>query len=150
MNVCPVNFGRTIKVNAPFQVAKHATGLINASQPQKGEENVQQQLKYIFRDTCAGKARVVAPDGKQGDIYIVSGEASKRVNYLINDRKMYIDFAKKRYSKNDSVYSAVKNSVKECFSCQLRSLIAQTAEPVELDIEYSDKKRRIKSFDYII
>ena len=113
MNVCPINFGRTIKVNAPFQVAKHAASLINTAQPQNGEENVQQQLKYIFRDTCAEKARVVAPDGKQGDIYIVSGEASKRVNYLINDRKMHIDLAKKRYSKDDSVYSAIKNSEKE-------------------------------------
>ncbi len=150
MNVCPINFGRTIKVNAPFQVAKHAASLINTAQPQNGEEDIQQQLKYIFKDTYAGKARVVAPDGKQGDIYIVSGEASKRVNYLINDRKMHIDLAKKRYSKDDSVYSAIKNSEKERFSCQLRSLIAQTAEPVELDIEYSDKKRRIKSFDYII
>ena len=50
MNTNPVSFGRTIKVNAPIPIAKHAADLINSVQNRKGESRVQQQLKGLFFD----------------------------------------------------------------------------------------------------
>ena len=89
MNVNPVSFGRTVKVNAPLNVAEHTVNLINNVQVKKGESRVQQQLKDFFYDVEQGngKARVVAPNGKQGDIFIVTGEESKAVFDLVTARK---------------------------------------------------------------
>ena len=48
MQIRPISFGRTIKVNAPISVSKHAANLINSVQTIRGESDVQQQLKTLF------------------------------------------------------------------------------------------------------
>ena len=82
MQVNPVSFGRTVRVNAPLQVAEHAADLVNSIPTKKGEARVQQQLKTFFYDAENGeeRARAIAPLDKNGAVYIVNGEESKIVN----------------------------------------------------------------------
>ena len=147
MNINPVSFGRTIKVNAPLSVAKHAADLIITIPLVRGEAKVQQQLKDIFHDTDKGRARAVATDGAHGDIYIVSGEASDEVGLLVNDVNTYINAAKKQYDSDSYTYKCVKEAEQERYEDLLKLLLFETEEPMELDIDYSKKKHRIKSID---
>lgn len=149
MNVNPVSFGRTIKVNAPLQVAEHAANLINSVPTKKGESRVQQQLKSIFYDSQDGRARVVTPYGKTGDVYIVTGEASKEVGELIKDRQFHLDAAKKNYGKDSFAFNCVKDAENSRFEDLLKLTIHETEEPLEIDIDYSHRKHRIKSIDII-
>ena len=79
MNVNPVSFGRTVRVNVPLQVAEHAADLVNSVPTKKGEARVQQQLKTFFYDVEKGdgRARAIAPLGKDGSVFIVTGEDSR-------------------------------------------------------------------------
>ena len=150
MNVNPVSFGRTVKVNAPLSVAEHTVNLINDAQPKRGEARVQQQLKNFFFDTEQGngKARVVAPNGKQGDIFIVTGEESKSVVDLLKDRKIQLNAAKEKYGESE-LYAVVKEAENTRLKDLLTLIIDETKEPVELDVDYSQRKHRIKSIDIV-
>ena len=48
MNINPVSFGRTVKVNAPYHVAQQAANLVNDQNVSKEEKQVQKQLKTLF------------------------------------------------------------------------------------------------------
>ncbi len=147
MNINPVSFGRTIKVNAPLSVAKHAVDLINTIPQRRGESRVQQQLKVIFYDTDKGRARAVAANGESGDVYIVSGMAGNDVGLLIKDRNFHIDEAKKTYGEDCYTYECIKEAEDERYTDLLTLVLFETEEPMELDIDYSKKKHRIKSID---
>ena len=149
MNVNPVSFGRTIKVNAPLNVAEHAADLINSIPTKKGESRVQQQLKSIFFDSEDGRARAITPYGKTGDVYIVTGEASKEVGALIKDRQFQLNAAKKNYGNDSFAFNCVKDAENSRFEDLLKMTIHETEEPLELDINYSQRKHRIKSIDLI-
>ena len=150
MNVNPVSFGRTVKVNAPLNVAEHTVNLINDVTNKKGESRVQQQLKSFFFDAEQGKgrARIVAPEGKHGDIFIVTGEESKAVSDLVQDRKEQLNAAKTKFGESE-IYSAVKEAENTRLKDLLTLMLLETKEPVELEVEYSQRKHRIKSIDLI-
>lgn len=150
MNINSVSFGRTIKVNAPYKVAQEAVDLINTVPTKKGKSNVKQKLKDIFYDTDQGIARVVAPDGKKGDIFIVSGEASQDVCLVSNHKKFNLDYAKKQYGKDSATYEEIKKSEKERYSDLLKLIIMETQEPMEIGLKYSNKKHCIESIDIVI
>lgn len=147
MNINPVSFGRTIKVNSSFSVAQHAADLINTIPLVRGEAKVQQQLKDIFYDTDKGRARAVAANGESGDVYIVSGMAGNDVGLLIKDRNFHIDEAKKTYGEDCYTYECIKEAEDERYTDLLTLVLFETEEPMELDIDYSKKKHRIKSID---
>ena len=151
MNVNQVSFGRTVKVNAPLKVAEHAADLVNSLPTKKGEARVQQQLKTFFYDAeqGSGRARAIAPYGKTGDIFIVTGEDSNEVGELIKDRQFHLDAAKKTYGKDSFAFNCVKDAENSRYEDLLKLTIAETKEPVELDIDYSQRKHRIKSIDIV-
>ena len=126
MNVNPVSFGRTVKVNAPLKVAEHAADLVNSLSTKKGEARVQQQLKSFFFDSELGRARAIAPYGKTGDIFIVTGEDSNEVGELIKDRQFHINAAKKNYGNDSFAFNCVKDSENARFEDLLKLTIAET------------------------
>ena len=149
MNVNPVSFGRTIKVNAPLPVAKHAADLINSLPTKKGESRVQQQLKSIFFDSEDGRARAIAPYGKTGDVYIVTGEASNDIAALKKDRNEQLSAAKKNYGADSFTFNLVKEAEDSRYDDLVKLTIHESKEPLELNIDYSQRKHRIKSIDII-
>ena len=147
MNISPISFGRTIKVNASYQAASHAAELINNIPPRKGELKVQQQLKNIFYDTDKGRARVVTPNGKKGDIYIVSGESSEDVKLLLKDKQEQLNSAKDNYGKDSYTYRSINEAEQDRYLDLLKLVILETKEPIEIDIDYSKDKHRIRAID---
>ena len=148
MNVNPVSFGRTVRVNAPLQIAEHAADLVNSLPTKKGEARVQQQLKTFFYDVekGEGRARAIAPLGKDGSVFIVTGEDSRAVGELAKDRKLQIEAAKKNYGKCE-MYEMVKDAENARYKDLLTLTISENLEPVELYMDYSQRKHRIKSID---
>ena len=149
MNVNQVSFGRTVKVNAPLKVAEHAADLVNSVPTKKGEARVQQQLKSFFFDSDIGRARAIAPKGKNGDVFILTGDESIELGELIKDRKTQLNAAKNNYGEKSDSYSFVKEAENDRFKDVATLLISDTLEPVELDIDYSQRKHRIKSIDIV-
>lgn len=149
MNVNPVSFGRTIKVNAPVKVAEHAADLINSVPNKKGESRVQQQLKTLFHDSRWGRARVVAPYGKHGDVFILTGTESEEVAELIKDRRFQLSKAKENYGKDSDMYGYVKDAEDARYNDLLKLAIHETQEPIELNLEYCNRKHRIKSMNIV-
>lgn len=149
MQIRPISFGRTIKVNAPISVSKHAANLINSVQTIRGESDVQQQLKTLFYDSKEGRARAVAVDGNPNESYIVTGQASKDVSILIKDKNEQIAAAKKNYGECE-MFNMVKDAENERFRDLLTLIIAENEEPIELNIDYSKRKNRIKSLNILI
>lgn len=150
MQINPISFGRTVKVNAPLSVTKHAADLINSAQNIRGEAAVQQQLKTLFYDSKEGRAIAVPVSGNKNESYIFTGNESKDVAILLKDRKEQINAAKKHYGTGTSMFEIVKNAEDERFSDLLTLLVAETEEPIELDIEFSKRKNRIKSLNILI
>ena len=150
MNVNAVSFGRTVRINAPLKVAEHAADLVNSSPTKKGEARVQQQLKTFFYDAEQGssKARAIAPLGKDGSVFIVTGEDSKAVDELLQDKKLQLEAAKKNYDRSE-MFEMVKDAENARFKDLLTLSISENLEPVELNIDYSQRKHRIKSIDIV-
>ncbi len=146
MSINPVSFGRTIKVNSSFPVANHAVELINNPHLHKGEARVQQQLQNIFFDAKEERAQLVSFDKKGNEFYIVSGQESKDINSLKKDRDRHVACAKEKYGYG-RMFRLVKDSEDDRYLDLLKLAIAENQEPLELDINYSQRKHRIKSID---
>ena len=149
MNTNPISFGRTIKVNASIPVAKHAADLINSVPNRRGESRVQQQLKGLFFDSEQGSARVITPYGKTGDVFIVTGEASNDIAALKKDRNEQLSAAKKNYGADSFTFNLVKEAEDSRYDDLVKLTIHESKEPLELNIDYSQRKHRIKSIDII-
>lgn len=146
MNVSPISFGRTVKVNAPLAVTKQAVELINNPQTKKGEAKVQQQLKTLFYDSDEGKAKAVCVNGQS---YILTGKDSQSLKALENARECQLYAAKKNYGESP-MYDLVKDSEDDRYTDLVKLLVAETEEPVELNLEYQKRKHRIKSINITI
>ena len=81
MNINPISFGRTVKVNAPYSIAQHAANLVNDFNVSPEEREIQKQLKTLFFDRSKnGQTQVINYDSKTS--YILSGEESEKANAL--------------------------------------------------------------------
>ena len=125
MNISPVSFGRTVRVNAPLSDAKYLANLINANNVLSGkkeEKQAQDRLKTMFYDREVGKARAVQVSGKS---YILTGEASQRAKVLLEDRQFQLDAAMALYGKSE-MYDLVKGAEDDRYDDYMKLLISET------------------------
>ncbi len=144
MNISPVSFGRTIKVNAPLNVAKRAAKLVNMDKTvvsSKNEKEVQRKLIKLFYDSTQGAAQAVSVNGQS---YIVTGEESQRVADLKFDRGFQLDAAEKLYGKGE-MYDIVKGAEDDRYDDLLKGIIYETEEPVSVSFKYAKASHRAKS-----
>lgn len=144
MNINPISFGRTIKVNAPLNVAKRATQLINMDKTvvgSKNEKEVQRKLIKLFYDSPQGAAQAVCVNGQS---YIVTGEESQRVAELKFDRGFQLEAAERLFGKGN-MFDAVKDCENDRYEDLLKGIISDTEEPVSVLFNYSKASHRAKS-----
>ncbi|MBQ8887764.1 MAG: hypothetical protein IJY61_08700 [Candidatus Gastranaerophilales bacterium] len=113
MNISPVSFGRTVKINAPLKVAQRMSELINQNRSvqDREERTSQQKLKTLFYDANVGSAQAVEVD--EG-IYIVSGEDSQAVSDLKLDTGIHINAAKNAYGDSEDFAKIKEEEIKRC------------------------------------
>ena len=68
---------------------------------------------------------------------------------LIKDKNEQIAAAKKNYGECE-MFNMVKDAENERFRDLLTLIIAENEEPIELNIDYSKRKNRIKSLNILI
>lgn len=144
MNINPISFGRTVKVNAPLNVAKRATQLINMDKTvvgSKNEKEVQRKLVKLFYDSPQGAAQAVSVNGQS---YIVTGEESQRVAELKFDRGFQLEAAERLFGKG-SMYDTVKDCENDRYEDLLKGIISETEEPVSVLFNYSKASHRAKA-----
>ncbi len=153
MNISPVSFGRTIKINnAGYGVAEHVADLVNRNRPQKGEERVQQQLKTLFYDSKVGKARaleVSSCEEGNGD-YIVTGNASNIINKILEPFDFLIDEIRSRHDGEYSKEEDYAMNYYSRFEDDVNQVIADTKENVAINIDYDYDQQKIKSIKLVV
>ena len=75
MNITPVSFGKTVRVNMPTNDAGMLIDILNSKSVNRDYIQLQKDAKAIFNDTYEGAAVFCSPDeGKT--CYIVTGQES--------------------------------------------------------------------------
>ncbi len=155
MNINPVSFGRTIKINMnkpelDSEVFPRLLYLLNTNEPQKYDSaDLQKQLKTIFDDTNVGKARpiflVSEPDG-----YIVTGETSNKIGEFLDTYITNIRAIRDKYNGHYS--DEEKDYFNKHYSSHLEKMeqiIAETKEPQELHVEFDSFHKKINSINLV-
>ena len=148
MSINAVNFGRTVRVNAPYNVAQQAANLVNGYNVSKEEKKVQKQLKTLFFDkTKDGDAQVFSVS--QNTSYILSGEESKRAYALRGEMEETIEHAGAYYGAGD-ILEIAKECAADRYADLMKLLISETHDGTELNIDYDKNKKQIKSINVMI
>lgn len=136
MNISPVSFGRTIKVNAPLNVAHRMAELVNQSKSvqDKNEKTSQQALKTIFYDSNLGSAQALEING---ETYIVTGETSRFVSDVKLDAAIYITSAKKEYGEDETFEKIKESEIKRCNE-YLSLIVKHSNESLSISTKYEN------------
>ena len=149
MNINPVSFGRTVKVNAPYHVAQQAANLVNDYNVSQEEKQVQKQLKTLFFDrTKDGEARVYSMGPNTS--YIFSGEESEQANALRFEMEETIEAGREYYGANSPLADITAECESDRYEDLMKLLISETYDGTTLDIDYNDKKGQIKAINLVI
>ena len=149
MNINPVSFGRTVKVNAPYHVAQQAANLVNDQNVSKEEKQVQKQLKTLFFDrTKDGEAKVFSTSPNVS--YILSGEESEHANALRFEMEEAIEAGREYYGADNPLSDITFECESERYEDLMKLLISETYDGTELDIDYDETKGQIKSINLMI
>ena len=155
MNISPVSFGRTVKINAPLNVAQRMAEIINQSKNVKDrdERSSQQKLKTIFYDANTGSAQAIEVDGQS---YIVSGEESQTVSSFKLDTAIDINLAKKTYGDSKDFARIKEEEIKRCNE-YLALMVQMNKEAISIYPKYDYEtskpicdKVKIKSINVIL
>lgn len=146
MNVNPVSFGRTIRVNAQLNVAKRMAELVNQNRnvEDREERSSQQKLKTLFYDANTGSAQAIELNKKS---YIVTGDESQAVSDLLLDRGIHIGLAKNAYGEGEMFELAKDEEDKRCQE-YLGYIVENSVEPVSISVKYTDVPKS-KEFDSV-
>ena len=131
MNINPISFGKTIKVNAPFHEAVRIANAANGFDTVKPE--IKEQVKSIIDDTKEGHAFAFSFNSCKNISYIFSGkEGREYMDY-------YLDHARKDISLKLQV-KPIREKMREFldekydFSQKVSSLISRTQENFVLKV----------------
>lgn len=160
MNINPISFGRTIKIDAPPSVAERTAQLINGKKSicaDRKEKKAQAELKNIFFDVDKGSAQAVFVDETS---YIVTGDESKKVSDFKLDKAIHI-IEGQRKCKKSSEFHILKQDEEKRYNGLLKTLVSNTLEPMVISPKYcinsmycdshvESTTARIKSVNFVI
>ena len=135
MNICPITFGKTIEIYAPFHEARRVANAINYKKDdiQIVNPQVKEQVKKIFDDTDLGHA-IAYWGNDYNSCHIFSGKESKEYQKnLLNRARKIIDAKEKYpYQKRESI-KQIRQAREEFFD-KTAELIKRTRENFGLKI----------------
>lgn len=134
MNISPVSFGRTVKVNAPLNVAQRMAEIINQSRSvqDKEERSSQQKLKTMFYDANIGSAQAIEVEECT---YIVTGEESRAISDLKLDTAIHINSAKNTYGDSKDFARIKEEEIKRCNE-YLALMVQMNKEAISITPKY--------------
>ena len=149
MNVSPVSFGKTVRVNATSDVAFDIARLANEKKVSKSEKSAQKEVKAIFDDVSFAPAQVTTYTNRWGEeeVYIVSGKESKKIDLLneqiatgiiqAGDSLLPLGKSEKFKKSLDRQYNRYLN--------QKRDFLLDSATNFSISAIYNPQKTRVKS-----
>lgn len=148
MNIAPISFGKTIKINASETAAHEAASLINNPKVDKCCKSVQNKLKQTFNDvTPRGEAYVYTiPEDKE--TFILTGkESEKATEYYVD----MVDDTEEmgRYYGAGHLFDISSNAAVERFQERMKSLINSTRDNFEISLAFDQEKCKIKKVDIV-
>ena len=147
MNVNPISFGKTIKVNSSIASSCRAAGVINGHACTPNEENMQIMLRGIMPDYQEGQAQAFSFEDETS--YILTGKESVEATKLLDSLLEKIGVAKKQDS-----YKGYYEDILRCESAKyldsMKHLILRTVDyDKELDLGFDTTTRELTTIDII-
>ena len=149
MLVNNINFGKTMRVvgNNSAASAYRMADLINGHAPKtQHEAQVQNQLWEIFPDAaiCYPAQALNLNNGK--DVFIVTGEESKKIRELSKDKINYINCAYEKYGENHEMIDNVIEAEDDRYE-RLAGDFAYLTSVGNIVPTYSTKAEAVKSIN---
>lgn len=137
MNISPVSFGKTVRVNMPEESVYELANLVNSRFAGRADRQLQKDAKAIFSDTYEGCAVVCSPDeGKS--YYILSGLDASRLNNIRRKINENLELAASLYEEGPLLESHIRYIYKR-EKQEVNNLINGTKEGFILS-KYEDEK----------
>ncbi len=142
MNISPISFGKIIKVNAPYEIAKQIEDIANGNLSKRSDLN--KSVNNLFDDILKGKAHTFNMDRRTS--YIFSGEAGNK--YLEAYSAVYGKFIDDYKNKSDKdEYQKCKENANATHRESVMNLINYYGVSFTLDPIY--KNNRLKSLNIL-
>lgn len=138
MNISPVSFKKAVYVNGSVENAKEVAYLVNSKKVKLSERELQAQAKLIFDDANEKEPALVC-SFDNGDVYILSGEETKKAKSLHTAHRRRMVALRKKNMELDI------ESYQKQFNKYLQSFIVANESPFDLSFEKNKTKTRIKS-----
>ena len=147
MNVNPISFGKTIKVNSSIPSSCRAAGVINGHACAPNEENMQIMLRGIMPDYKEGQAQAFSFEDETS--YILTGKESIEASKLLDRLIETINVAKKTNS-----YQGYYEDTLRCESARyldsMKHLVMRTVDyDKELELGFDSNTRELTNIDII-
>ncbi len=141
MNISPISFGKTIKVNSSASNAEKIAYYANGCRLKGTDLNVSRQAKEIFNDAQEGEATVVGLKDS-GDIYIVSGKESTKIKELQN--KLF-DTITSSYNNHGagSLCCDMCNIAHQEYLEGVERIVRATRAPYSIDVQTNPDNKQI-------
>ena len=123
MNINPISFGKSVRVQAPYVVAKQAVELINEPL-NENKSQIQTHLKGIFPDYRYGAAILVEP--RIDEFYILTGKEANQARLAKEKMEDVLDCA---YKETDCLEcSELEAEVVQEYKDELDTIISGRSE----------------------
>ena len=148
MNIAPISFGKTIKINASEVAAHEAAFLINNPNVDKCCKSVQNKLKQVFDDASKRGEAYVYTIPEEKETFILTGkESEKATEYYVD----MVDDTEEmgRYYGAGHLFDISSNAAVERFQERMKSLINSTREDYEISLDFDERKSKIHKVEII-
>ena len=148
MNVNQISFGRVVKTNAQPKAVEKVVELLNDNGKQNRKNTqIKNDLLEVFDDvTIKGKARSVSFDNGKTS-YILTGNESKELALLEDEKNFAIKNAEKRLGKTSNATQIIKEAEQDRFVDLAKFIVAGKPDAI-LSVETS-KAEGIKSVNFL-
>ena len=140
-----VNFGRTIKVNAPKSVAVKIANIANNN----GKRPIEKQIRQIFYDVKVGKAYSFSFDDEKNTSYILSGKEGETYYRSVMKAKNIIEGAKNDYGTESGFAKLEAKLAIQNHKDRMHDLISKTLEKCSLNVKIGKISKDIASIDIV-
>ena len=148
MNVRPISFGKSVRVNGTQSQAYDIARLVNENKVSKAERKAQKEAKEIFTDEKKGEVQVatyITPYNEE-EVYLVSGIESQKLDRL--NEQIATGIIQAGNSLHDSHrFQTSTNRQMNHYNQMVRDLLLKSATNYDISATYDKSGTRVKSVD---
>lgn len=141
MNISPVSFGKTVRVNSSIEDARRIAELANSSKPYSKEKKAQKQAKEIFNDVTAEGQAIAIELNNGKDVYVLSGDESQKAQQFYEDLVIEILSIQEPKQSRQSAFDKIMKKTQDTFN----KFVDTTESVFELNVSKNKRNTQIEN-----